>query len=205
MTSDRSAANPTRKRPTSLPAGCLTLFGLPFAVAGISVFVQGLRKSPGGFSRDTIMMLMAGLLFSSVGLGIIVFSLYVRRAMKQTSARQQLHPAEPWLWREDWADRTIRSNQRTGALFMLFFALFWNGISWTVATAFFLERRQTSHGSPAPPAAFSRHWRRPGLGRGDQAPDLAQVRRCHIPDRHPAGQTGWNPPWLRRGAFTTAS
>jgi hypothetical protein len=140
MNSDRSATNPTRKKATSLPAGCLTLFGLPFALAGISVLVQGVRKIPDGFSRETIMMLMAGLLFSSVGLGIIVFSLYARRAMKRTSERQQLHPSEPWLWREDWADRSIRSNQRTGALFMLFFALFWNGISWTVATAFFLER-----------------------------------------------------------------
>ena len=113
---------------------------------GIFTLAQGLRKSSEGFSKDTVMMVMAGLLFASVGIGIILFSLYARKSVKATNAFRQSHPSEPWLWREDWANRTIRSNQRTGALFMLFFALVWNGISWTVATAFFLDRSQQTAG-----------------------------------------------------------
>jgi hypothetical protein len=146
MKSEQSAGLQRRKTPSSLPAGCLTLFGLPFAAAGIFTLVQGLRKSSEGFSKDALIMVMAGLLFAGVGTGIIVFSLYARKSMKATAALRQAHPAEPWLWREDWSTRAIRSNQRTNAFFMLFFALAWNGISWTVAMAFFLDRKQQPAG-----------------------------------------------------------
>ena len=140
MNSDGSTANPVKKTPAALPAGCLTLFGLPFAAAGIFVLVKGIRESSKGFSRETMFPLMMGLLFASVGLGIMVFSLFLRRAMRKISDLRQSHPDSPWLWREDWANSTIRSNQRNTALFMSIFAVLWNGIAWTVAVAFFLQR-----------------------------------------------------------------
>jgi hypothetical protein len=146
MNSNRPAGNSAKKTPGSLPAGCLTLFGLPFAAAGIFVLVKGIRESSEHFSREVIIQLMTGLLFACVGLGIVVFSLFLRRSQKKASERQQLFPTSPWLWREDWANSTIRSNQRTAALFMCLFAFVWNGISWTVATAFFMDRDRLPKG-----------------------------------------------------------
>lgn len=146
MNSNRPAGNPAKKTPGSLPAGCLTLFGLPFAAAGIFVLAKGIRESTERVSREAIIQLMTGLLFACVGLGIVVFSLFLRRSLKRASERRQLYPDSPWLWREDWANSTIRSNQRTAALFMCLFALVWNGIAWTVATAFFLDRGNVPKG-----------------------------------------------------------
>jgi hypothetical protein len=42
------------------------------------------------------------------------------------------HPKEPWLWREDWAARRIMDEHRNSGWYLLFFALAWNAISWTI-------------------------------------------------------------------------
>lgn len=45
---------------------------------------------------------------------------------------QTRHPREPWLWREDWARRRIMDEHRNSGWYLLFFALAWNAISWTI-------------------------------------------------------------------------
>lgn len=42
------------------------------------------------------------------------------------------NPAALWLAREEWARRRIKDENRGGGWFLLLFALFWNGIAWTV-------------------------------------------------------------------------
>lgn len=44
-------------------------------------------------------------------------------------------PPEPWLSRKDWAGRLIEDENRNSGVYLLFFAVFWNAISWGITVA----------------------------------------------------------------------
>src|SRR5688572_10734268 len=53
----------------------------------------------------------------------------VRNAMRRATERRKLvqqHPAEPWMWRQDWADRAIRNTNSVSPAFLWMFAILWN-------------------------------------------------------------------------------
>lgn len=75
--------------------------------------------------------------FAAVGIYALV------RALKAMSARAYLrvqHPAEPWLWREDWAQKAVR--EASGASAAIFLWIF--GTGWMAASlpAFFAFRHR---------------------------------------------------------------
>ncbi len=63
--------------------------------------------------------------FGVVALAVVV----VRNAMRRATERRKLvqqHPAEPWMWRQDWADRAVRNKNSVSPAFLWMFAILWN-------------------------------------------------------------------------------
>lgn len=120
-------------------SGCLALFGLPFAGCGVMALMMAANKFRAGASRDALMLGMFGLVFSSVGFGLMAFAVFAGRTAKRLKSRQSLYPNSPWLWREDWASGQIRPNQRAAAIALWIFAALWNAISWMVAIGFLTD------------------------------------------------------------------
>ncbi|WP_223671299.1 DUF3592 domain-containing protein [Kangiella shandongensis] len=69
------------------------------------------------------------LVFGGVGLGIMIFAWRSGRKLQRQQGLQDEHHSEPWLWREEWQSNRLSANTRSGFLFLLFFAIVWNGIS----------------------------------------------------------------------------
>lgn len=114
------------------------LFGLPFAAFGLWAFSQAfhLIGAPPG-SQSFMYPFMFGTIFSGVGFGLMYLALAGSRRYTHQLNIQALHPAEPWLWRDDWAAGRVKSNTKTNVVISWIFAAFWNLISWTI-TAFAL-------------------------------------------------------------------
>ena len=78
-------------------------------------------------------LLLFGLVFSGVGFGLIFAALYGGRYAQRQQRLQVEHPAEPWLWRADWAQGRANSTTRTSAIAGWVFAIFWNAVSMPIA------------------------------------------------------------------------
>jgi hypothetical protein len=112
----------------------ICLFGLPFAGFGLFAFSQALKligAPPGG--ESFWFPLMFGVIFSTVGLGLISLALFGGKRYARQQYLQGEHPSEPWLWREDWASGRVKSRTESNMVMSWFFTIFWNLISWTVA------------------------------------------------------------------------
>lgn len=72
---------------------------------------------------------LMGLLFGGVGLGLIIGGAIGARSLKEEQQREQQYPEQPWLWKKDWRDGAIRSDDRERLLGIGIFALIWNAIS----------------------------------------------------------------------------
>ena len=116
---------------TKANSGCLTLFGVPFAGAGLwaaYLAVKQFNEQPGDLEKLFLQVILA-LCFCGVGFGLIVYGRYASRKSAEEDALQQLHPNEPWMWRPDWArGRVLGANKQT-MVFTWAFAVFWNLIS----------------------------------------------------------------------------
>ena len=51
------------------------------------------------------------------------------RAMRERKQRERQFPAQPWMWRQDWADRTVRDSEAVATGFLWFFGIVWTLIS----------------------------------------------------------------------------
>jgi hypothetical protein len=74
-------------------------------------------------------------LFGGFGFGLVIAVFWGRKLAAAKEARRDEHRAEPWRWREDWASGRLRAGNRTEMAFSLFFATFWNLISWPILFA----------------------------------------------------------------------
>jgi len=110
-------------------AGCLVLFGLPFAGFGAFAAVLAARKAVAGEWREAGPLGLFALIFCSVGFGLMIGSFFGARKLKQAQAREREFPDEPWRWREDWVSGRIVSSNRNTMWGAWIFALLWNGIS----------------------------------------------------------------------------
>jgi hypothetical protein len=112
----------------------LCLFSLPFAAFGTVAFCKcvQLLRTPGKV-KDGLMLGLFGLVFSTVGYGMFFGVIAGYRAERRKQARRAAHPDEPWLWREDWSAGRSYASARSVMWFSWAFALFWNGISTSVA------------------------------------------------------------------------
>ena len=108
----------------------LCLFALPFAGFGLFALSQAFRLAAGGPGNLSFWFpLVFGLVFSSIGFGLIFVALTGSRIYARQQRLQAEHPTEPWLWRADWAQGRANSNTRTSMIATWVFAIFWNLIS----------------------------------------------------------------------------
>jgi hypothetical protein len=112
----------------------LCLFGLPFAGFGLFAISQAIRLAGAGPGNMPFWFpLLFGVVFSSVGFGLIFAGIYGGKRAARQERLQVEHPTEPWLWREDWAQGRANSTTRTNMIAGWVFAMFWNLVSMPVA------------------------------------------------------------------------
>ena len=117
----------------------LCLFALPFAGFGLFAVVKAFEQMGNDSGKSPWwMLLLFGLVFSTVGFGLMFAAVFGGRFLKRQQRAQSEHPAEPWLWREDWAQGRIQSTTRSGMIGAWIFAGLWNAISAPVL--FFLPQ-----------------------------------------------------------------
>lgn len=112
----------------------ICLFALPFAGFGLFAFSQAIKlmgAPPGG--QSFWYPLMFGVVFSSIGFGLIFLMLSGRKRYARQQQLQAEHPAEPWLWRADWAAARVQSTTENNLILSWVGTIFWNLISWPVA------------------------------------------------------------------------
>jgi hypothetical protein len=108
----------------------LCLFALPFAGFGVFAFVVAIRQMLNGTGQPQSWALLPfGLVFSSIGFGLIFVAVYGVKVLKRRERAEAEHPAEPWLWRQDWAQGRILSGTRSGMIGGWIFAALWNLVS----------------------------------------------------------------------------
>jgi hypothetical protein len=104
------------------------------AGAPITAYVDPNDPSSATLNRDLrwgllSLELVLGFVFGGVGFGLLIGGRYGSKYAAQERVRAELHPHEPWRWREDWADGVIRSSTRATAYAAAGFALLWNLIA----------------------------------------------------------------------------
>ena len=83
-------------------------------------------------SQSFLYPMVFGVVFSSIGFGLIYLALAGNKWCARQLRLQGEHPNEPWLWREDWAAGRVKSRTETNMVMSWVFTIFWNLISWTV-------------------------------------------------------------------------
>ena len=120
-------------RSTKLGTVLVCLFALPFAGFGLFALVTAIRQlTNGDTTTKTWLLVLFSLVFCGVGFGLMFAAFYGGRILKRQQRLQAEHPAEPWLWREDWAQGRIPSNTRSGMIAAWTFAALWNLVSMPV-------------------------------------------------------------------------
>ena len=111
----------------------LFVFGLPFASFGLIALSTAIRRMLTGTSKGPVWLgLIFGIVFSGIGLGLMFAAILGGRFLKRQQRAQAEHPAEPWLWREDWAQGRANSKTRPGMIGAWVFAALWNAVSMPV-------------------------------------------------------------------------
>ncbi len=116
-------------RSASPGLGCIVLFLLPFAAAGLFAGVMAVRAAGSGDWKQTGFLLIFVLTFGGVGFGGIATVLAGRRRVEDGLAREARNPDAPWLWREDWASRRIMDGSRADMWSAWVFTALWNLVS----------------------------------------------------------------------------
>jgi len=106
-----------------LAAGCLVLFGLPFAAAGLfSIWMSSQAKTP----KEALVTVLAGSAFTLVGVGLMIAASVGSRKASEIDRLKSLYPGQPWMWRTDWASGVSRSRDASAAVGMWAIAILWN-------------------------------------------------------------------------------
>jgi hypothetical protein len=123
-------------RSTKFVMVLLSLFGLPFALFGLFALSQAFKIATGESTTANSPLappLIFGVVFTGIGFGLIFLAFFGAKRAQRQNRLQVENPAEPWLWREDWAQGRIKSQTKTNAIASWLFAIFWNIVSFPVA------------------------------------------------------------------------
>src|SRR5687768_5233453 len=115
--------------------GCMILFALPFAAAGVFAAVQAVRELGQGNGRQAAFLGIFGLAFGGVGCGLLYGTIYGARRIAEARAREESAPDEPWRWRADWAAGRIVSASRPALGVAWGAAVLWNLVASPVLFA----------------------------------------------------------------------
>ncbi len=112
----------------------MLLFGAAFAAlgvfAGLSESLEALEE---GDRSKLWISAFGGTAFVAFGGIVIALAIASRKGATQREAAESLHPEEPWLLREEWAERRIPSRTGAGAVMLWIFGLLWCAISAPLA------------------------------------------------------------------------
>jgi hypothetical protein len=112
----------------------LCLFALPMAGFGLFALSQGIPLAIDGTGGSQVWPpLIFGVVVSGIGFGLIYLTVWGSKLLRRQQRIQVEHPAEPWLWREDWAQGRANSKTRTSMVAGWVFAIFWNAVSMPIA------------------------------------------------------------------------
>jgi hypothetical protein len=70
--------------------------------------------------------LLFGVVFSVIGFGLIYLALTGNKRMARQKQAQSVHPGEPWMWRDDWAQGRANSAIRGSMASVWIAAVLWN-------------------------------------------------------------------------------
>jgi len=118
----------------------LALFALPFCGFGMAATAQGVTQLVSGGSSQSWMLVSFGLIFSTIGFGLLAIVVYGPRKVKEVQRRQEVSPDQPWLWREDWAQGRANSQTKSEMIRAWIFAILGNLVSAPIL--FFIPRQQ---------------------------------------------------------------
>ena len=81
-------------------------------------------------SRDprwglTTLLAIFGLVFTGVGMAVFTGVLFGTRKLSEQSDKQNLHPDEPWHWREEWHNGIVQSAGRANVYASAAFTVLW--------------------------------------------------------------------------------
>jgi len=117
-------------RSSKLGAAFICVFALPFAGFGLFAFATVIRQMADGTADSKVWLgLIFAFVFTGIGLGLISPLIFGSKVLKKQQRAQAEHPAEPWLWREDWAKGHIKGSTRSGMISAWIFAALWNLVS----------------------------------------------------------------------------
>jgi hypothetical protein len=112
----------------------ICLFALPFAGFGLFALSQAIQLIGAGPGSPPFWYpLIFGIVFSSIGFGLIWLVVAGSKRVMREQRIQVEHPSEPWLWRKDWAEGRVKSNTRGTMWAGWIFAAFWNVVSIPIA------------------------------------------------------------------------
>lgn len=125
----------------------LLLFGAAFAAlgiyAGVTEVLEALREGDRG---KLWISALGGGVFVAFGVGAMALAIAALRMTGKRDAAESLHPEEPWLLREEWAERRISSRTGASAAMLWVFGLVWCAISAPLAWK--LPEEVTRQGNP---------------------------------------------------------
>lgn len=117
-------------RSSKITVAFICVFALPFVGFGVFAFATVIRQIIDGTGDSNLWIgLIFAFVFTGVGLGLMSLVIFGGNVLKKQQRAQAEHPAEPWLWREDWAKGRIKGSTRSGMIGAWIFAVLWNLVS----------------------------------------------------------------------------
>jgi hypothetical protein len=133
-------------RSSKAAAIVLALFSLPFCIFGLLAVATGIRQIMDGQSPQARMLVIFGLVFSTVGFGLLATLILGPKKLQQAQQRQAENPTQPWLWRDDWAQGRANGETKSELIRAWAFSILWNLIS---APILFVIPREKLQQQPA--------------------------------------------------------
>jgi hypothetical protein len=97
-----------------------------FCAIGIGVGYLAVTTFNDGDTTKALIMAVAALVFGGAGLAVMLLARAGFRSEAKAEALRVAHPDEPWLWREDWAQGTVKSSRKATVWFLWGFGILWN-------------------------------------------------------------------------------
>jgi len=125
--------------------GCVALFMLPFAGAGLNLLLLGIRALQ-RHEANAFAPLLAGVLFTTLSVSIFAGVLVATRNAARAAALLAAAPDQPWLWRPEWSARRIPDRRSAAPVVLWVVSVFWNAV--TIPVGFILVRQFQEEPNP---------------------------------------------------------
>lgn len=115
--------------------GCLCLFMTPFFAVGLYFLWAGIQNVLQGRAKEGWPVVGFSLVFLTFSAGFLALGLVGYRTARQRLELREANPEAPWLSRQDWQERRLKSKGASGAVLLWIMAVAFVGISLPVVLA----------------------------------------------------------------------